>query len=102
MAKMLRMLMLFMLVWPLAGCWDRIEIEERGFVVGTALDAAEDGQIKLTFQIVVPTQMKGSSGQKNEGGSPLSIYPQPRTAYSRLHGRCRMRSAALLILPITK
>lgn len=71
MAKMLRMLMLFMLVWPLAGCWDRIEIEERGFVVGTALDAAEDGQIKLTFQIVVPTQMKGASGQKNEGGSPF-------------------------------
>ncbi|MCI1776384.1 MAG: Ger(x)C family spore germination protein [Paenibacillus lautus] len=71
MAKMLRMVMLFMLLWPLAGCWDRIEIEERGFVVGTALDAAEDGQIKLTFQIVVPTQMKGSSGQKNEGGSPF-------------------------------
>ena len=40
-------------------------------MVGTALDAAEDGQIKLTFQIVVPTQMKGSSGQKNEGGSPF-------------------------------
>lgn len=52
------------------GCWDRVEIEERGFVVGTALDSAEQGQVKLTFQIAVPTQMKGGSGQKNEGGSP--------------------------------
>jgi len=71
MVRTLRMLLAFMLICPLAGCWDRIEIEERGFVVGTALDAAEGGQIKLTFQIVVPTQMKGSSGQKSEGGSPF-------------------------------
>ena len=83
-------------------CWDRIEIEERGFVVGTALDAAEDGQIKLTFQIVVPTQMKGSSGQKNEGGSPFINLSSTADSVFKAHGRCRMRSAALLILPITK
>lgn len=58
-------LLLFM-----TGCWDQIEIEQRGFVVGAALDKGEDGQAIVTFQIVLPTQMQSSSGRKAEGGDP--------------------------------
>ncbi|MFE8700145.1 Ger(x)C family spore germination protein [Cytobacillus sp. FJAT-54145] len=42
------------------GCWDRVEIEERGFVVGMAIDLIEnenkDGtdQYEVTFQYVIP------------------------------------------------
>ncbi|XID91282.1 Ger(x)C family spore germination protein [Paenibacillaceae bacterium WGS1546] len=41
----------------LCGCWDRIEIEERGFVVGTAIDLTESGAFELTFQFAIPGAM---------------------------------------------
>lgn len=70
MSKLTKSVLVVALLILLTGCWDQIEIEDRGFVVGTALDTAENGQITLTFQIVLPTQMKGGSGQKSEGGNP--------------------------------
>jgi spore germination protein len=61
------------------GCWDRVEVEERGFVVGLAIDLAEqdseDGgkgkqRFVVTFQIVNPSGMSGgSSGGKGSGGA---------------------------------
>ncbi|GIP16951.1 germination protein GerLC [Paenibacillus montaniterrae] len=70
MNKLIKAMLAAALLLLMTGCWDQIEIEERGFVVGSALDVAEDGKIALTFQIVLPVQMKGGSGQKDEGGSP--------------------------------
>ncbi len=57
----------------LAGCWDRIDIEERGFVIGTALDLAdqksnEDYEVIMTNQFVIPAGLgsitEGSGGQE--------------------------------------
>ncbi|MCT1904313.1 Ger(x)C family spore germination protein [Oceanobacillus sojae] len=54
----------------LAGCWDEVNIEERGFVVGIALDLAEEQsgegnpEITLTNQFVVPAGL----GTPSEGG----------------------------------
>lgn len=60
------------------GCWDRVEIEERGFVVGAGIDVAEEeqaenGKYLLTFQFVVPggLQSKESGGK---GGSKGEAY----------------------------
>ncbi|WP_077324431.1 Ger(x)C family spore germination protein [Virgibacillus siamensis] len=61
------------LFFLLAGCWDRVEIEERGFVLGAAIDVAEEQtgdelQLRLTTQLVVPsgigTPASGSSSSK--------------------------------------
>ncbi|MGG3453982.1 Ger(x)C family spore germination protein [Paenibacillus rhizolycopersici] len=51
----------------LTGCWDRVEIEERGFVVGAGIDLAEDeeaekGQYRLTFQFVIPGGLQAKEG----------------------------------------
>lgn len=51
------------------GCWDRVEIEERGFVVGAGIDLAEGEEADhskyvLTFQFVIPGGL-----QAKEGGS---------------------------------
>ncbi|GGJ64264.1 Ger(x)C family spore germination protein [Virgibacillus salexigens] len=65
----------FSMVVLLSGCWDRVEIEDRGFAVGSAIDLVEkkaNGNYKLMFtgQFVVPsglgapTQGRGSGGQK--------------------------------------
>ena len=64
----------------LTGCWDRVEIEERGFVIGVAVDLAEgEGEedetrkesaggpkgkerYAVTFQFVVPEGLQADSG----------------------------------------
>lgn len=48
-----------LLLFLLTGCWDNIAIEERGFVVGSALDKANDeadgrDELILTNQFVIP------------------------------------------------
>ncbi|AUJ23201.1 Spore germination protein A3 precursor [Virgibacillus dokdonensis] len=54
----------------LTGCWDRTEIEDQGFVVGSAIDLEEENgndnsfKIKLTNQIVLP----GGLGTPLQGG----------------------------------
>ncbi|NOV03539.1 Ger(x)C family spore germination protein [Paenibacillus planticolens] len=45
----------------LTGCWDRVEINQRGFVVGVAIDKPEDGTknvYKGTYQMIVPGGLK--------------------------------------------
>lgn len=64
-----------MLILMLAGCWDRVEIEERGFVLGAAIDVAEEQmddklQLTLTEQIVVPSGLGTPTG----GGSKKKAY----------------------------
>lgn len=56
-----------------SGCWDSIEIEQRGFVIGVGIDLAEkkgeegDKLLKLTQQFVVPAAMSGSGSSSGEG-----------------------------------
>ncbi|WP_174615815.1 Ger(x)C family spore germination protein [Virgibacillus ihumii] len=62
-------------VMLLAGCWDRVEIEQRGFVLGAAIDIAEEQtddelQLTLTAQIVVPSGLGTPTG----GGSKKKAY----------------------------
>lgn len=50
----------------LPGCWDSIEIENRGFVIGAAIDKLKgDEPLLLTQQIVVPS---GIGAGSNQGG----------------------------------
>lgn len=66
-----------------AGCWDRVEIEERGFVIGVAIDVpkmsqkAEQRKTELeksprgkaryavTYQFVVPGKLQSAGGSKS-------------------------------------
>ncbi len=44
----------------LTGCWDRVEIEERGFVMGIGIDTGEkEGEMLITYQIALPAAMFG-------------------------------------------
>ncbi|MGY0694614.1 Ger(x)C family spore germination protein [Virgibacillus sp. FSP13] len=61
------------LILLLTGCWDQVDIEERGFVVGSAIDMTEEKEsggyvLSLTNQFVVPAglgaPMQGGGGQK--------------------------------------
>lgn len=60
----------------LTGCWDELAIEERGFVIGTAVDIVgenEEGKILLkeTNQFVVPAGASTPSQQGGGGTEPF-------------------------------
>lgn len=63
-------------VFLLSGCWDQIAIEERGYVIGTAVGLADKQtsdhyKLHATNQIVVPAGLGSSSGK---GGSGPKAY----------------------------
>lgn len=82
-----RGILIFTLFLLLTGCWDRIEIEERGFVVGIAIDMPKTkeigkkqekespdkpkakGRYVLTQQMVVPGELSGSGNAQGGTGS---------------------------------
>ena len=69
----------------ISGCWDRRELQERGFVVAVAIDLAEEGKqagneletytaregtpkpLRLSVQVLKLTPTGGESGPKEEG-----------------------------------
>src|SRR5690625_990583 len=68
-----KLLTLLLTVVFLTGCWDEMNIEERGFVIGSAIDLAEEQtsenvHVTLTNQLVVPaglgTPAQGSGEEK--------------------------------------
>lgn len=66
------MLILMMCTLILAACWDQIEIEERAFIFGMAIDAADKTEVKLTQQLVVPENM--ATVAANAGGGAGKAY----------------------------
>ncbi|WP_027085121.1 Ger(x)C family spore germination protein [Cohnella panacarvi] len=48
----------------LTGCWDRAELPEKGFVMGIAIDKADDGKVAITTQIYRPSQGVSAGARK--------------------------------------
>lgn len=46
----------------LSGCWDRNEINDYAFWIGTALDLTENGKLQKSAQIAVPADFKSIRG----------------------------------------
>ncbi|MDQ8734180.1 Ger(x)C family spore germination protein [Paenibacillus sp. LHD-38] len=55
----------------LAGCWDRTELNDLALITAMAFDQAEDKQIQVTVQIIIP-QNQGGGGMTGgtSGGAP--------------------------------
>ncbi|MDP1510378.1 Ger(x)C family spore germination protein [Paenibacillus sp. CMAA1739] len=67
----------------LGGCWDRREVNDVAFVMGTGLDKEGD-QYRVTMQIALPGQL-GSSGSTGGGGGTRgtkSYYLESKTGPS--------------------
>ncbi|UUZ92482.1 hypothetical protein LJK87_45300 [Paenibacillus sp. P25] len=54
----------------LAGCWDRNEINDYAFWIGTALDLTKDGLIQNSAQIAIPAEF---GGKKGKGGGKANL-----------------------------
>ncbi|MVQ36628.1 Ger(x)C family spore germination protein [Paenibacillus anseongensis] len=46
----------------ISGCWDRNEINDYAFWIGTALDLSENGKLTKSAQVAVPADFKSSKG----------------------------------------
>jgi spore germination protein len=86
MGKQKKLAVMVSILIMLTGCWDRVEIEERGFVIGAAIDApkkedAERGaeqeeknkpkgkdRYVMTYQFVNPGKLGSGAGQGGGGG----------------------------------
>lgn len=49
--KLLALTLIFLMIFPLMGCWDKIEVEELGYVAVIGIDKREDNFLDVTFRI---------------------------------------------------
>lgn len=52
-----------------SGCTDFVEPNQLAFVMGTAVDHAENGNIEISHQIAIPSRMNGASKGSGSGDS---------------------------------
>lgn len=78
-------LILCLMLLLLTGCWDSINIEDRGFIVGTAIDLEEMKEdtpvYSVTDQLVLPESFGGAS----QGGSTEEAYLNLTTTGSSIY-----------------
>jgi spore germination protein KC len=70
------MLLLFLLLPLLSGCWNQQELTDLAFVMGIGIDkGSEDYKYKITFQIVIPGNVSAGheGGGGGGGGIPIVI-----------------------------
>ena len=63
----------------LAGCWNSVELTQKGFVMGVAIDENKSGDIKLTVQIYKPIQRIGGGGK--QGAAFVNIETRGATIF---------------------
>ncbi len=60
----------------LSGCWDSHELNKLSIVSGLGWDIDNTGKVTMTYQSIIPSEIKGSSGSngggEQKGGSQLS------------------------------
>ncbi|MDF2627231.1 MAG: gerXC [Symbiobacteriaceae bacterium] len=64
--RLAALLLVLLLTLPLAGCWDRSELEEEAFVLAIGVDKGKESLYTVTFAIAHPAKMAG--GGKGGGG----------------------------------
>ncbi|MDU0206401.1 Ger(x)C family spore germination protein [Paenibacillus sp. MAH-36] len=63
----------------LDGCWDRTEINDYAFWMGTALDTSESKKVKVSAQIAIPKEIGAKSKKDGTGRSSLVISAEGNT-----------------------
>ncbi|NNU93698.1 Ger(x)C family spore germination protein [Geobacillus sp. NFOSA3] len=73
--KMAITLLLLLCATVLSGCWSKKELTDLAFVIAVGIDKTKDGKFAVTFQVVNPGNVAGSTQRGGgSGGVPVSIY----------------------------
>lgn len=72
---LIKIIICILLIASLSGCWNRRELDTLAIVMGIGLDKAEEpGKIKVTAQIVKPSEMKSQKKDAGGGGSSEAFW----------------------------
>ncbi|ASS65782.2 MULTISPECIES: Ger(x)C family spore germination protein [unclassified Paenibacillus] len=63
-----------LLLLPLAGCWDRKELNELGIISATGIDLTEEGKWKISYQLVIPSAISSQNGFTSTTESPVNVF----------------------------
>ncbi|MDQ0974469.1 spore germination protein KC [Neobacillus niacini] len=93
--KVMRML----LIWGitlilLAGCWNRVEINDIAIVTAIGLDLVEEDQLRLTLQVAVPSKLVTGGTGESGGKSTIVISETGASvseAYRNIQGKLSRR-----------
>ena len=88
-----------LLIWGitlifLAGCWNRVEINDIAIVTAIGLDLVEDDQLRLTLQVAVPSKLVTGGTGGSSGKSTLVISETGTSvseAYRNIQGKLARR-----------
>ncbi|MED4989110.1 Ger(x)C family spore germination protein [Parageobacillus toebii] len=73
--KMAITLLLLLCATVFSGCWSKKELTDLAFVIAVGIDKTKDGKFAVTFQVVNPGNVAGSTQRGGgSGGVPVSIY----------------------------
>lgn len=72
MKKVLTMMLLFSMMIPLTGCWNRMELNELAITVGLAIDKVKENEYMVSAQVVDPSEVAPKQG--STGRSPVTLY----------------------------
>lgn len=78
------LLLLVVLAFGLTGCWDRVEIDELGYILAIGVDKAPSGGHYYTFWLAVPRKL-APTGPSGGGGGAGGGGAQMDTAGGRVH-----------------
>lgn len=56
-----------------SGCWDRTEINDLAFIMGTAFDITDNGDYILSHQIAIPSSAQGGPGSGGSSGDKFFV-----------------------------
>lgn len=95
-AKVFIMICLFLNILLLAGCWDRVEINDLALVLAAGIDRAKDGRIELSVQLAMPKALGGGGKENNRSSSKSTIVVEATgitifDAMSRLQAKLSRR-----------
>lgn len=88
---------MFLLVFVIiSGCWDRTEMNDLAFVMGTALDLTDDGNILCTLQIAIPSSAEGRMSSGESGNKFFVIAVEGKNG-NEVHQKLQKKSSRRLL-----
>lgn len=75
----------FLLVVILSGCWDRNEINDYAFWIGSAIDLAKDETLKISAQIAIPSQFVKQKGGDGGGKGNIVVTASGKSLIDNLN-----------------
>ncbi|MDT0123116.1 Ger(x)C family spore germination protein [Paenibacillus sp. RRE4] len=100
MVRSIKYILLFIMLFVLTGCWNRIELNELWVTSATGVDATDDGHFLLSYQIIVPSAIAlGTGGASGGASQPAShVFSMKAKTFNQALSYSHMESSRRIYL----